>query len=120
MSGVAVRRWPITALFVFLTTASVLCPLSVFAQQESTRKLKIRIAPNYPALARSMSIGGVVKLDVLIAADGRIKSMKVVGGHPLLIQAAVDAVRKWRYEPAAAETLDLVEVRFRPGNDPSN
>jgi outer membrane biosynthesis protein TonB len=43
-----------------------------------------------------------------------VKSTKVVGGHPLLVNAAVDAVKKWRFEPAADETTGVVEFKFDP------
>jgi protein TonB len=59
--------------------------------------------PSYPALARTQHISGDVRIDALIDATGRVTTMKVVSGPALLHQAAMDALRRWRYEAA---TLD--------------
>ena len=68
----------------------------------------------YPELAKRMSISGVVKVEVVVAPNGSVKSTKVVGGHPLLVNAAVDAVKKWRFETASEETTGVVEFKFDP------
>jgi protein TonB len=52
--------------------------------------------PQYPIAARNQGISGVVRLHVIIAKDGSVKMMEVVSGHPLLVQAALDAVGHWR------------------------
>lgn len=79
------------------------------------RKIKSRAQPLYPELARRMKLSGVVKLELIIAADGKVKSAKVLGGHPLLAESAMDAVRRWVYEPAHDQTVQVVEVRFYDG-----
>lgn len=58
-----------------------------------------KVQPVYPAAARQGRIEGVVRLHVIIAKDGTITQMEVVSGHPLLQQAALDAVRQWVYQP---------------------
>lgn len=58
-----------------------------------------KVQPVYPAAARQARIEGVVRLHVIIAKDGTITQMEVVSGHPLLQQAALDAVRQWVYRP---------------------
>ncbi len=68
----------------------------------------------YPDLAKRMHIAGVVKLEVVIQANGNVKSTKVVGGNPVLIQSATDAVRKWKFEAAPDETIGVVELTFEP------
>jgi len=86
-----------------------------FAQQddeEVQRKVVTRVAPVYPDLARKLKLRGVVKLILVIAPDGRVKSTEVMGGNPVLTQAAVEAVSKWRYEPASQQTHGMVELRF--------
>jgi TonB family protein len=82
--------------------------------QEITRKLKTKIAPIYPELARRMAITGVVKVQITVDKTGAIKNTKLVGGHPILASAAMDAVRKWRYESGAEETTGVVEFHFDP------
>ena len=57
------------------------------------------ITPLYPPLARQTRVQGTVVLHVTIGTDGTIKELQVVSGHPLLIQAAIDDVKKWRYKP---------------------
>ncbi len=84
------------------------------AQGEITRRAKSRVAPVYPDLARKMNITGTVKIQVVVAANGTVKDAKVLGGHPVLAGAALDAVRKWRFEPAAVESSGVVELKFEP------
>jgi len=81
-------------------------------QEEVTRKIKSRVDPLYPELARRMHISGTVKLQLVIAKDGTVKSAKVIGGPPLLIDATVDAVKRWKYEEAKEETTQPQEVKY--------
>lgn len=84
------------------------------AQETSKRKLLEHAAPPYPALARNMALEGVVKVDALVAPDGSVKDVNVIGGHPVLAQAAAKAVRQWKWEPSAHETHEIVQVKFSP------
>lgn len=59
-----------------------------------------RVEPEYPEMARKGRITGVVRMRALIGKDGQIKKLDLISGHPLLQQAALDAVRLWRYKPA--------------------
>ena len=83
-------------------------------QEEVVRKIKSRVDPVYPELARRMHISGTVKLQVVVAKDGTVKSTKVIGGPPLLIDATVDAVKRWKFEEAKEETTQPQEVRYNP------
>jgi TonB family protein len=85
-----------------------------WGQEEMARKVKTRIAPNYPELAKRMSIRGVVKVQITVAPNGTVKNATLVGGHPVLANAALDAVKKWRYEANKEETTGIVEFRFEP------
>src|SRR5208337_2825092 len=62
-------------------------------------KLVSQPRPVYPPLAKQAGISGTVTLKVLIGKDGHIENLSVVRGHPLLVQAALDAVRQWEYQP---------------------
>jgi len=53
-------------------------------------------------------------VQVVIATDGQIKSTKVIGGHPLLVNAVEDTLKKWKYAPSSAETAALLEFNFHP------
>jgi TonB family protein len=81
---------------------------------ELTRKATIKVSPVYPEIARRMSITGTVRLAVVVAPNGTVKSSKAVGGHPMLVNAAQDAMRQWRFEPAVAESSGIVEFKFQP------
>ena len=83
-------------------------------QSESKRRIVNRVVPAYPDLARRMNVKGIVKLEALVASNGSVKSLELKGGHPLLSQAAQNAILKWRWEPASHETREPVEVRFDP------
>jgi TonB family protein len=95
-----------TGLFTAIGTAQ--------AQEHVERKAIDKVAPVYPELAKRMHIAGVVKLEVVIRPNGNVKSTKVVGGNPVLIQSATDAVRKWKFEAASEETVGVVELSFEP------
>ena len=76
-----------------------------------------RVIPNYPPLAKSARIQGLVRLEGIIARDGTIQQLRVVGGHPLLVQSALDAVRQWRYKPTylndePVEVIAPIDVNF--------
>ena len=79
---------------------------------ESKRKVKSKTAPGYPELARRMNVSGKVKIEVVITPDGHVKSTRVVGGHPLLVQACQDAVKEWKFVAAPEETTQVVEFEF--------
>jgi len=81
---------------------------------EATRRVTNRVVPPYPDLARAMNVRGSVRLEVIVAANGTVKSLKVVGGHPVLAQAAERAVQKWQWERASHESSESVELRFNP------
>ncbi len=83
---------------------------AAFAQDG--RKPKVKVDPVYPELARRMQLGGIVRIEVVIAPAGTVKSTKVVGGNPVLAEAALNAVRKWKYETGPAESREIVEFRF--------
>jgi protein TonB len=96
--------------------SSLLAGANTLAQQsneEGKRKVKSRVTPVYPELARRMNVIGRVKIEVVIAPDGRVRSSKVIGGHPLLVNAALDALKEWRFAAASEETTQLVEFEFK-------
>lgn len=89
----------------------------VIAQQSSTddskRKVKTKTAPAYPELAKRMNVSGKVKIEVIITPDGKVRSTRVIGGHPLLVQACQDAVKEWKFVPATEETTQVIEFDFK-------
>lgn len=74
-------------------------------------------APTYPRIAVTARSQGSVKLEAVIAADGSIRNLRVVAGPPLLVNAALEAVRQWRYRPTllngvAVEVITEIDVNF--------
>ena len=80
------------------------------------RKIKTEVHPAYPELARKMSVSGTVKLTVSVSPTGSVTNVKVIGGHPLLVGAAVDAVKRFRYVPATSASTEEVEFKFSPSD----
>jgi TonB family protein len=106
------------AVVLFLTALFTISTRS-FAQEDvsvGSRKVVNKVMPLYPAWARSMNLRGVVKVEAMVGSNGVVKNVEVKGGHPVLVQSATDAVRKWKWEPASHDSKELVEVRFDPGN----
>ena len=69
-----------------------------------------QVAPVYPPLAKSARVQGVVILEATISRTGDIADLRVISGHPLLVQAAIDAVQQWKYKPTflSGEPVDVV------------
>lgn len=99
-----------------LTALALFQPLQGLGQQPLTRPVKSRVAPVYPDMARRMRITGTVRMVVVVSRSGRIKTIKLVGGHPILVSAAMDALKKWKFEPASDESAGLVEFKFQPSD----
>ena len=112
MSFQNMRLWAIAGLLTVVVT--IFHPSPAMAQGELTRKAKTKVAPTYPELARRMNITGTVKVLVVVAPNGALKDTKIVGGNPLLVNAAMDALKKWKFEPADSESTGTVEFKFQP------
>jgi TonB family protein len=82
------------------------------ATAHAERKVASRVAPSYPELARRMHIHGVVKVEATVRANGSVKSTRVLGGNPVLVDAAVDAINKWKFEAEQGETTEVVQLTF--------
>ena len=81
-----------------------------------------KILPTYPSLARSARIQGQVLLQAVISKQGVIENLRVLAGHPMLVPAAIDAVRQWRYRPYVlnnepVEVETQVTVNFSLGGN---
>ena len=92
------------------------CSRTVLAHQ-SLAVASILARSSWPNARQSRPCNpGTVKLAVVVAPNGTVKSSKAMGGHPLLVNAAMDAVRQWKFEPAATESTGVVEFKFQPQN----
>ena len=78
----------------------------------SDRKVSSRVAPAFPELARKMHIHGVVRVEAIVRPNGTVKSTRVLGGNPVLVESAQDAVGKWKFEAGPSETTEVVQLAF--------
>lgn len=79
------------------------------------RQVKSRIAPLYPEIAKRLKVGGTVVVRATVDPEGKVSDVKTLSGNRMLSTAAEDAVRKWRFTPAAASSTVDVEVNFGSG-----
>ncbi len=99
----------ISALLLLVVTGST------FAQNtgaSTDRKVLSHTSPVYPDLAKKMHIRGTVKVEAVVRPNGTVKSTRVLGGNPVLINAAQDAVTKWKFEAGQSETTQIVQLAF--------
>jgi TonB family protein len=68
-------------------------------QKAADQNLINKVEPSVPPLAKTLEIGGTVALDITISPEGKVSSVKVLSGHPMIAPAFVDAVKKWQYKP---------------------
>ncbi len=103
--------------FAAVTAIIVLALAGCVTAQQSpppvqSRKVTTRVPPDYPELAKRMHLEGVVKVEAVVRPNGSVKSTRVVGGNPVLVDAALVAVAKWKFEPAQSESTELVQISF--------
>jgi TonB family protein len=106
------RSLSLFCLLCCLTFAPVAGRAQVAGSGGSLRKVRISPHPEYPELARKLSIRGVVQLWVKVTAEGTVREVNVVGGNPILVDSCVNTVKKWRYEPTGKESLEPVRFNF--------
>jgi TonB family protein len=94
--------------------AALLVLGSQTASAQETRKAIAQQQPSYPSMAKQFQLSGTVKVQVVIAPDGQIKDTKVLGGHPLLAESVLTALKKWKFASSNAETTQVLEFNFKP------
>jgi TonB family protein len=105
-------RVSLLAVVVIALTSSVASAQDSSTPANVQRKITLRVAPLYPELAKKMHVHGVVRVEAVVRANGVVKSTRVVGGNPVLVDAALEAVGKWRFETAQTETTQVVQLAF--------
>ncbi len=83
-------------------------------ERSQARALVTRVEPEYPETLKRMGIGGTVRLQLVISAKGAVESVTVLGGNPILGEAAAKAARQWIYTPGATQTTVEVTIPFAP------
>jgi TonB family protein len=95
-----------------IVLATLLSVTAVASFGQDARPIKNKVTPVYPELAKKLNVGGTVRVQLVVAPSGQVKSAKAVGGHPLLIEAAVSAAKQFKYAPAAEESTEIVPFNF--------
>jgi len=102
-------------LLVILATAiggTVSLRAQIAELPESKRKVRVLVKPQYPELAKKLSLAGLVKIEVTIGPDGKVKRTHIVGGHPVLATEAEKAAMQSEFEPGPKETTEIIEFKF--------
>lgn len=111
-SPVRLFRW----FFLLLSLAIIAPSARVACAQDSSqgRKIVHKTMPVYPALARQINLSGTVKVVAVVTPDGKVRTVEPMGGSPILIEAAKEAIVQWKFVPAAAESREVIELHFNP------
>ena len=84
----------------------------VTAEETPLRKITKKVMPVYSLVARKARLSGTVKMLALVSPDGTVKSVHILGGNPLFVDAAEEAVKKWKFEAGPKETTEPVALKF--------
>lgn len=107
----AARKWIL--VFGMAISCALLPPSKGAPDPQEERKVKSKVTPEYPEIARRMNMAGVAKVEVIIAPSGEVRQVKELGGNPVLVEALSKAVRLWKFEPAGKETIQEVKFEFK-------
>ncbi len=91
---------------------AIVVGLALPARATEDREVMIRVSPAYPVLAERMKITGSVRVEVTVDAKGKVLDAKALAGNSILIPAAEEAVRRWRFESGTGTASVEVEVNF--------
>ena len=85
-------------------------------ENSSTRKIAASalLAVVVGLAVANLRLTGIVKVQIVIAPDGRVKETKIIGGHPLLVNSVEETLKNWKYAPASSETTAQLEFNFHP------
>lgn len=81
---------------------------------DGERRVVSRVDPDYPDALKKLYIGGVVRVEVVVAPNGTVKSTKLLGGSPILGQSTMKAIKQWKYAPAPSDETLIVKIEFDP------
>jgi len=109
------KRILAVCLLAVLGTASgaTVCLRAQIAElPETKRKVRMLVKPQYTELAKKLNLSGLVKIEVTIGPDGKVKRTHIVGGHPVLASEAEKAAMQSEFEPGPKETTEIIEFKF--------
>jgi TonB family protein len=99
-------------LFEAAAALALVAAMAMPAGAADTRAVRSKVSPIYPEVAKRMKVGGEVRVEATVDAQGRVTEVKAISGNHMLTIAAEDAVRKWRFEPGPGDTTVSVEINF--------
>jgi TonB family protein len=102
------------SLLVSFFVLTLIAPVLHAQTEHNERKLLYRVEPDYPPDLRRIGVGGYVRVDATISPSGAVEDAAVVGGNPILAEAAVKAVKKWKYVPMDSRTKAKLVFHFSP------
>jgi TonB family protein len=103
----------LTALLAIVPTAGVEAQQARL-NDNSDRRIVNRVEPEYPETLKRLYIGGIVRIQVTVNANGRVEGTELLGGSPILGQSAMKAVKQWKYAPAGGTDKLVVQLEFDP------
>lgn len=106
------RRAALWAGLLMLGMRALVCAPGSDAQEKSDRKVVKKVEPPYPPIASQLHLSGSVKMVLQVTAEGKVESVRTVGGSPVLAAAAESAVKQWKYEAAPKESSEAVTITF--------
>jgi TonB family protein len=109
------RRGVLSLALILAFSSNLSDAQNTTVSSSAERKISSRVAPVYPELAKKMHIRGTVRVEVIVRPNGSVKSSRVLGGNPVLVESAQDAVSKWKFEPTQSETTEIVQLAFAGG-----
>jgi TonB family protein len=112
MLGSMTKQSSSLAALLLIFTMGMAAAQNAPVTSPSERKVATRVAPVYPELAKKMHIRGIVRVEAVVKPNGAVKSARILGGNPVLLEAAKDAVTKWKFETAQSETTEVVQLSF--------
>ena len=101
----------VVLIFVFLLFVSI---ASAEKAGKPDRAVITRVQPAYPPIMKEAHIGGIVRLNATVLANGTVEKVVILGGNPALADGAVQAVRQWKFAAGPSRTEEEVVLKFDP------
>jgi TonB family protein len=89
-------------------------PLHSQTHISTERRVITRVDPEYPETLKRLFIGGIVRVETVVGPDGTVQNTKLLGGNPILGQAAIKAIKQWKYAPSGSKDTLVVRLDFNP------
>jgi periplasmic protein TonB len=122
MLKIAASNRRISSLYRTLFTVAVLILPALLnrpctaqnSEGASDRKILSRVEPGYPETLKRLYIGGAVRVQVIVSANGNVEGTELLGGNPIFGQSAMKAIKQWKYAPGKAQEKLVVKLEFDP------